>query len=222
MKASAAITTGSSFTAAELVERTMHRRAVEAIVWGIPAVNFDVMLQSFLRDAKGRVNQFAYWSRIPDWKNQTLTPNPDTIYLMPFFDTREVGPIVIEIPPAEGGSITGTIMNCWQEALEDVGPAGLDQGRGGRYLVTPPGLKDAVPAGYLHLSSTTNQGYALLRSLVKMDPRPEGALRGPVPLLRSRQARVRQELGAARHREGRLTRTRHRPAARRASLGDPT
>ena len=25
------------------------------------------------------------------WKNQTLTPNPDSIYFMPFFDTKDVG-----------------------------------------------------------------------------------------------------------------------------------
>ena len=35
------------------------------------------------------------------WKNQTLTPNPDTIYLNPFYNTKDVGPMVLEIPPAE-------------------------------------------------------------------------------------------------------------------------
>jgi len=32
------------FTAAQLAKRTLHRRAVEAIAWGIPAVNYDLML----------------------------------------------------------------------------------------------------------------------------------------------------------------------------------
>jgi len=36
-----------------------------------------------------------YWSRLLDWKNQTLTPNPDAIYLMPFIDTAD-GPVVLE------------------------------------------------------------------------------------------------------------------------------
>ena len=45
------------FTANQLAERTIHRRAVEAIVWGIPAVNYDLMLQSMIRDAKGAVKQ---------------------------------------------------------------------------------------------------------------------------------------------------------------------
>ena len=78
---------------------------------------------------------------MPDWKNQTLTPNPDVIYLKPFFDTKAVGPMVLEIPPAAGGSITGSIEDGWQAALEDVGPAGLDKGKGGKYLILPPGYK---------------------------------------------------------------------------------
>ena len=74
---------------------------------------------------------------------------------------------MLEIPPADEGSITGTIMNCWQEALEDVGPAGVDKGKGGKYLITPPGFTDKVPDGYLHLPSNNFQGYALLRSILK-------------------------------------------------------
>ena len=140
MPTSAASPAHQSFSTADLNARATHRRAIDAIIWGIPAVNFDLMYQSFQRDAKGGVNQIAYWSRIPNWKNQTLTPNPDTLYFMPFFSTKDVGPLVLEIPPADEGSITGTIMNCWQEALEDVGPAGMDKGKGGKYLITPPGF----------------------------------------------------------------------------------
>jgi hypothetical protein len=159
--------TNMTSSAGDLATRTVHRRAVEAVIWGIPAVNFDLMYQSHVRDAKGAINQISYWSRIPNWKNQTLTPNPDTIYLIPFFSTKDVGPLVIEIPPADEGSITGTIMDCWQVALEDVGPAGVDKGKGGKYLITPPGFKDTVPVGYLHLPSSNYQGYALLRSILK-------------------------------------------------------
>ena len=167
MKAQTAATPASTFSAADLAERTMHRRAVEAIIWGIPAVNYDLMFQSMVRDAKGAVNQILYWSGLSDWKNQYLTPNPDTIYFMPFFSTKDVGPMVIEIPPADDGSITGTIMDSWQMALEDVGPAGVDKGKGGKYLIFPPGHKDKIPEGYIALPSFTYQGYALLRSILK-------------------------------------------------------
>jgi hypothetical protein len=156
--------TGSTFTPAELAQRTLHRRAVEAVIWGMPAVNFDLLYQAMVRETKGASNQIVYWSRLPDWKNQTLTPNPDTIYVFPFIDTKDVGPVVLEIPPADEGSITGSVMDAWQAALEDVGPAGVDKGKGGKYLILPPGYKDKVPDGFIAMPSDTYQGYAVLRS----------------------------------------------------------
>ena len=151
----------------DLAERTVHRRAVEAVIWGMSAVNTDLMYQAMVRAAKGAFNQIAYWSRLPDWKNQTLTPNPDAIYFMPFINTKDVGPVVLEIPPADEGSITGTVMDVWQSALEDVGPAGVDKGKGGKYLILPPNHNDQAPAGYIPLASQTYEAYALLRSIPK-------------------------------------------------------
>jgi hypothetical protein len=156
-----------TFSADELSRGTIKSRAVEAVIWGMPAVNFDLMYQAMVRETKGTYNQIVYWSRLPDWKNQTLTPNPDSIYLMPFINTKSAGPVVIEIPPADEGSINGTIMDAWQMPLEDVGPAGVDKGAGGKYLVLPPGYKDKAPDGYIALPSATYQGYALLRSILK-------------------------------------------------------
>ena len=159
-----------SITPAQLAERTSHRRAVEAVIWGMPAVNAELMFQA-MAQAKGDFNQVVYWSRPVSWKNQTLTPNPDTIYLMPFYNTKDAGPMVLEIPPASEGadvvSITGSIDDAWQAALEDVGPAGVDTGKGGKYLILPPGYKEKVPDGYIALPSQTYAGFALLRSNLK-------------------------------------------------------
>ena len=151
------------FTPAELDRRTLHRRAVEAAIWGMPAVNYDAMYQAAVRDAGGAFNQIIYWSRLIDWRNQTLTPNPDAVYLMPFIDTTDE-PIVLEIPAAEGGSITGSVDDAWQTAVEDVGLAGVDKGKGGRYLILPPGYDDEAPGGYIVLRPETRRSYALLRS----------------------------------------------------------
>jgi hypothetical protein len=57
-------------------------------------------------------------------------------------------------------------MDAWQAALEDVGPAGVDKGKGGKYLVLPPGYADRTPDGYIPLPSMTYHGYALLRSIL--------------------------------------------------------
>jgi hypothetical protein len=149
----------------DLGRRTVERRAVEAVIWGMPAVNYDLMYQAMLK-LGGKPNQIVYWSGLLDWRNQTLTPNPDVIYLMAFFNTKD-GPVVIEIPPADDGVINGSIMDPWQAALEDVGPAGADKGVGGKYLILPPGYKETVPNGYIALPSANYQGYALLRSILK-------------------------------------------------------
>jgi len=147
------------------MNRMIERRAVEAVIWGMPAVNYDLMLQAAIHNGV-RPNQIAYWSRLSSWKNQTLTPNPDALYFMPFYNVKD-GPVVLEIPPAGDGTIVGSVDDCWQTALEDVGPAGADKGKGGKYLILPPDMRFKMPAGYIPLQSSTYQGYALLRSILK-------------------------------------------------------
>jgi hypothetical protein len=164
--AKAAVAKLQDLSAKELVQRVFERRAIESVAWAMPAVNFDLMHQAMVRETKGAFNQIVYWSRLPDWKNQTLTPNPDVIYLMPFFNTKD-GPVVMEIPPADDGVINGTIMDSWQVPLDDVGPAGADKGNGGKYLIVPPDYDKRLPPGYIVLPSATHQGYALLRSILK-------------------------------------------------------
>ena len=151
----------------DLDARALHRRAVEAVNWGLAAVNFDLMFQAAVRAKGARWNQIVYWSRLPDWKIQTLTPNPDSIYLKAFVNTEDAGPMVLEIPPADGGSITATIMDCWQAALEDVGPAGVDKGSGGKYVILPPDYTDTLSDDYIPVRSETYQAYSLLRSILK-------------------------------------------------------
>ena len=155
-------------SAEDLAYRAVERRAIEAAIWGMPAVNYYLMYREMVRKTKGDFNQVLYWSRLLDWKNQTLTPNPDVIYLMPFFNTQDVGPLVLEIPPADDGVFNGSIMNCWQAAIEDVGPGGIDKGKGGKYAVLPPGYdRSALPAEYIALPCDTYRGYALLRSVLE-------------------------------------------------------
>jgi hypothetical protein len=147
----------------DLARRAVERRAVEAVIWGMPAVNTDLMLQEMLRKTTAKVNEIVFWSRPANWKNQTLTPNPDAIYFMCFWNVKD-GPVVIDIPPAEGGSIAGNIVTVWQMPLEDAGPEGADKGKGGKYLILPPGYQGTPPDGYIVLRSDTFSGFALLRS----------------------------------------------------------
>jgi hypothetical protein len=152
----------------DLARRTIERRAAEAVNWGMSAVNYDLMLQEMLNKTDGKVNQVIYWSRPLDWHNQTLTPNPDAIYFMAFFNTKDAGPVVVEVPPAdEGGSLNANFVDVWQAPLEDAGLYGIDKGAGLKFLILPPGYTGSAPANYTPLRPATFGSYALLRSNLK-------------------------------------------------------
>jgi hypothetical protein len=153
-------------SASDLVRRAVHRRAVEAVIWGIPAVNYRRMYEASAAAGGPGDNQVVYWPGLLDWRNQTLTPNPDVIYVMPFINTKDAGPMVLEVPPADDGALNGSIMNLWQTAIEDVGPAGVDEGKGGKCLILPPHFDGEVPPGYIALRSDTYQCYGLIRSIL--------------------------------------------------------
>jgi hypothetical protein len=67
-----------------------------------------------------------------------------------WLDTK-AGPLVIETPP----NILGIIDDHWFQYVGDVGNAGPDKGKGGKYLLLPPDYKGEVPEGYFVLHSGT-------------------------------------------------------------------
>ena len=143
----------------------MYNRAFQSVIWGMPAVNYELMLQQMLTKTSAKQNEVVYWSRPVDWHNQTLTPNPDAIYFMIFFNTKDAGPLVIEVPPAEqGASFAANIDSVFQMPLEDAGPYGADKGAGGKYLILPPGYLQKPPEGYILLYADFYEGYGLFRS----------------------------------------------------------
>ena len=129
-----------SYSPEELARRAQERRAVEAVVWGMPAVNTELMFDEMVK-AGGKPGQVIYWGKPLDWHNQTLTPNPDTLYFMGFYDLKASGPMVVEIPPAgDDGSLNGNFVTLWQTALEDAGLLGVDKGKGSSSSSRPRAL----------------------------------------------------------------------------------
>ena len=76
----------------------------------------------------------------------------DLIYGMVFADLGKAGPLVFESPP----KLQGILLDFWQRPIPmdggqffgDVGLPGPDGGKGGKFLILPPGYKDQVPEGY--------------------------------------------------------------------------
>jgi hypothetical protein len=156
------------FTSAELTKRTLERRAVDAAIWGMPIVSFDVMRQGFFRDAKAHYGDIMYWSRFSTWKNQSLTPNTSTRYVIFFTNTKD-GPVVIDVPPLGDAALFGTLLDAWQVPLVDIGNTGEDLGNGGKYLLLPPRYKGETPPGYIAVPSNTYNGLVAMRVISKTE-----------------------------------------------------
>lgn len=74
---------------------------------------------------------------------------------------------MLDLPPAVGAGLFGSLNDAWQEPQADVGPNGTDQGKGGKYLLLPPGYTDNVLAGYIPVRFKTYNGYSIMRAIPK-------------------------------------------------------
>jgi len=157
------ITHDKPLTSAKLHKRTVERRAVDAVIWGLPLVGEDACKQASFRDGKATYNDIVWWAKGGSWMNQSPTPNVNTRYMYFFCNTKQDGPVVVELPPAvPGASFYGTIEDAWYVPLVDIG----FEGKGGKYLVLPPDYTNAVPDGYTVVRPATYNTMTLLRSIL--------------------------------------------------------
>lgn len=156
-------TLAEGLSAADMARRTVERRAVEAAIWGMPIVSVDAMRQAFF-NAGATYGDIAYFSKPADWKFLVTTPNASSNYVYLNYNVKD-GPWVLEVPAAQGAGLFGSFNDAWQVPIADVGPAGDDAGKGGKYLIIPPDFKGDSPAGYLPVRSATYNGYAIFRAI---------------------------------------------------------
>jgi hypothetical protein len=130
----------------------------------MPLVNTDAMRQAYFRDVGAKYKDICYFSKPADWRFQVTTPNASTNYVYFNFNLKN-GPVVVEIPAAVGAGLLGSMVNSWDEPVADIGPAGEDEGKGGKYLLLPPDFKGEPPTGYFNLRFPTYNGYALYRAI---------------------------------------------------------
>jgi hypothetical protein len=141
--------------------------ATELVVWGTPIVSFAAMRDAYFRDAGARYNDIVYWSKPADAKLQITTPNGSARYVYFNVNTSD-GPVVLEVPPVLGAGLFGSVLDAWQAPVVDIGARGEDLGRGGRYLLLPPGDHTTAMSGAIPVRLRTFNGYGVLRAI------PEG------------------------------------------------
>ena len=70
----------------------------------MPIVSPDALRQAYFRDGKAKYGDIIWWPKGASWKNQSLTPNTSVRYLYVFFNTKDDGPVVLDLPPAANGA----------------------------------------------------------------------------------------------------------------------
>ena len=139
----------------EQKERLIYSRGYEAILWGSPALAILAMDEAAKRDLSAGNTDIIYTAKSMDYRWELVTYNNQSPYWNASFSVKD-GPIVVEIPPARpDAKFFGSIHDIWFIPLEDFGPAGADKGKGGKYLVLPPGYTGEVPDGYIVLRSSS-------------------------------------------------------------------
>jgi hypothetical protein len=143
------------------------QRAVQAYLLALPPVNQLANRNAIL--SVGPVNRTVpIWEQMVDSRTIELTANDNTPYTWFWLDLRN-GPLVLEVPPR----VLGLINDMWYRWAGDVGITGPDKGKGGKYLLLPPGYKGAVPKGYFVVRPATYSVWVPWRTfLVKGDPQP--------------------------------------------------
>jgi hypothetical protein len=152
-------------TTRKVFDELDYQRAVQAYLWAYPAVSFESIRIGAKRDLGADLNDFVIADNYADPRAVWLTVNDTTIYALTNVDLGKTGPLVVEIPP---GAIVGIIDDFWQRSVSDVGLPGPDGGKGGKFLLLPPGHKGEVPqSGYYVLQGTMNNYNAMVRGIIQ-------------------------------------------------------
>jgi hypothetical protein len=163
-------------TAKLLRDELLFQRATQTYLWALPLINTLGMKVGSEKVFGAGYNVLPVWKKRLDAKTLVTTPNSDVIYAMNYIDVGRDGPIVMEAP----AGLQGILLDFWQRPIPgptidghafagDVGLPGPDGGKGGKFLILPPGYTKPVPDGYFVYHSGTNNVFVFLRSFYQ-DP----------------------------------------------------
>lgn len=118
---------------------------------GLPIVAFAEWQQQHYKTFNATSNDLVLYNTYHD-RLGILTANATTPYVMSFIDLKANGPTVIEMP---AGKTAGGLGDFWQREQATIGEMGPDKGKGGKYVLVPPTLKDFKADGYYIIPCAT-------------------------------------------------------------------
>lgn len=161
-------------SAALLRDELLFQRATQTYLWALPLINTLGMKNGSEKVFGAGYNILPIWKKRLDAKTLVTTPNSDVLYAMSYLDLGKDGPMVLDAPPG----LQGILLDFWQRPIPvdggkfagDVGLPGPDAGKGGKFLILPPGYDGPIPEGYFVYRSGTNNVFVFLRGFYE-DPK---------------------------------------------------
>ena len=159
-----------------LKDELLFQRATQTYLWALPLINTLGMKFGSEKVFGAGYSILPVWKKRLDAKTLVTTPNSDVIYAMSYLDLGKDGPMVFEAAPG----LQGILLDFWQRPIPgptidghaffgDVGLPGPDGGKGGKFVILPPGYTGPVPDGHFVYRSGTNNVFVFLRSFYQ-DP----------------------------------------------------
>ena len=134
-------------------------RAVEVFVDSIPLMSM-AQLRRGQADAGAKAsNQVCIWDTLMDSTSLVLTGNTSTMYAVGFLALDTDGPTVVDLPTG----MLGILNDMAFLYMQDLGVAGPDKGKGGKYVILPPDYKGDVPDGYYVVKSKSYGVWLFMR-----------------------------------------------------------
>jgi len=149
-------------TVVTLYDNLDRMRGVEVFLDNVGALSVYSVIAGNAAIGLTQPNQIAVAEKLLDSHSLYLTGNTSTMYSIGHLDLQAYGPTVVEVPPG----MLGMLDDAWMRYVGDFGVAGPDKGKGGKYLVLPPGYTGYVPDGYFVLKPPTYINWFFMRGSI--------------------------------------------------------
>ena len=146
-------------TVEKVYENLDFQRAVQAYLLALAPVNMAGLREGLLGVGPANVTIPTFEATM-NARSIFLTANATTPYTWIWIDLH-AGPLVVEVPPRT----LGMIDDFWFKYVTDIGMVGPDKGKGGKYLLLPPGYKGEVPDGCMVVRVPTFESILVWRNM---------------------------------------------------------
>ena len=158
----------SDTTIDKLYDNLDRMRGVEVFLDNVGAVSMNSVRKGLAGAGAEGANKIAVFEQLMDSQTLVVTANTSTLYAYTYTDLANDGPTVIDVPPG----MLGFLNDGWQRFVGNMGVTGPDKGKGGKYLVLPPGYTGDVPDGYFLMKPPTNRNFLFLRGSIAKGLKP--------------------------------------------------